>query len=104
MARARRHRAASRCSVASRLRGAAQSPAAFGFNLRSGRQTLESFEESSVVKLSSVFTPTQAERMREVVWRDLFHSEGLRDGSHGYPPAGPVGAHRPRVSNVPGRI
>jgi hypothetical protein len=40
-------------------------------------ETLKTFEESGVVKLSSVFTPAQAERMRDVVWRDLFHSEGV---------------------------
>ena len=40
-------------------------------------ETLELFEESGAVKLSSVFTPTQVERMRDVVWRDLFHSDGV---------------------------
>jgi hypothetical protein len=40
-------------------------------------RTLELLEESGVVKLSGVFTPAQAERMRAVVWRDLFHSEGV---------------------------
>jgi len=40
-------------------------------------ETLEVFEAGGVVKLRGVFTPAQAERMREVVWRDLLHSEGV---------------------------
>jgi hypothetical protein len=40
-------------------------------------ETLKIFEECGVVKLRGVFPPTQAERMRDVVWRDLFHSEGV---------------------------
>jgi hypothetical protein len=39
---------------------------------------LAAFAATGVVRLREVFSPADAERMREVVWRDLFHSEGVR--------------------------
>jgi hypothetical protein len=40
--------------------------------------TLETFAETGIAKLHNVFSAEDAERMRDVVWRDLFHSEGVR--------------------------
>jgi hypothetical protein len=40
--------------------------------------TLKTFAETGVVRLRKVFSSQDAERMREVVWRDLFHCEGVR--------------------------
>jgi hypothetical protein len=39
---------------------------------------LEIFAETGIIKLHSVFSPDDAERMREAVWRDLYHTDGVR--------------------------
>jgi hypothetical protein len=39
---------------------------------------LAAFEATGVVRLREVFSAADAEGMRDVVWRDLFHSEGVR--------------------------
>lgn len=39
---------------------------------------LETFGETGVVKLHRVFSPDEAACMREVVWRDLYHTDGVR--------------------------
>ncbi|HXY93281.1 MAG TPA: hypothetical protein VEP49_12440 [Acidimicrobiia bacterium] len=39
--------------------------------------TLETFAETGVAKLRKVFSAEDAELMRDVVWRDLLHSEGV---------------------------
>lgn len=38
---------------------------------------LKTFAETGVVKLERVFSEADAERMREVVWRDLYHTDGV---------------------------
>lgn len=38
---------------------------------------LETFAETGVVKLHGVFSPADAEPMRDVVWRDLYHTDGV---------------------------
>ncbi len=38
----------------------------------------EAFAETGIVKLSDVFSADDAARMREVVWRDLFHTDGVQ--------------------------
>lgn len=40
-------------------------------------RVLESFATTGVVKLQGVFSPEDAEVMREVVWRDLYHTDGV---------------------------
>lgn len=40
-------------------------------------ETLDTFAQTGVVKLHGVFTEEAAREMRDVVWRDLFHSEGV---------------------------
>lgn len=39
---------------------------------------LETFTETGIVKLQGVFSSAEADRMREVVWRDLYHTDGVR--------------------------
>jgi hypothetical protein len=39
---------------------------------------LETFAETGIVKLRAVFSPDEAERMRDAVWRDLYHTDGVR--------------------------
>lgn len=40
--------------------------------------TIATFAKTGIVELRNVFSAEDAERMRDVVWRDLFHSEGVR--------------------------
>lgn len=39
---------------------------------------LKTFAETGIAKLHGVFSPDEAGRMRDAVWRDLYHTDGVR--------------------------